>query len=77
MKSFTISNIYILTIKDDYMSLERFMKVFTSLPLPERELTVVVIENQPVSWNRAYTEIKNDTKRGKAIQKKLEELDII
>ena len=59
------------------MSLERFMKVFTSLPLPERELTVIVVENQPVSWNRTHTEITNKTKLGNVIQRKLEDFDII
>ena len=59
------------------MSLERFMKVYASLPLPERELTVIAIDNEPISWNRAHTEIKNKTKLGNQIQKKLEDLDII
>lgn len=59
------------------MSLERFMKIFTSLPLPERELTVIVIDNQPISWNRARTEIENKTKIGEVIQKKLENLEVI
>lgn len=59
------------------MSLERFMKVYASLPLPERELTVIAINNKPISWNRAHIEIKNKTELGSEIQKKLEELDII
>jgi len=54
-----------------------FMKVYASLPLPERELTVIVIDNKPISWNRSHIEIKNKTELGKQIQKKLEDLDII
>ena len=59
------------------MSLERFMKVYASLPLPERELTVIVIDNKPISWNRTHIEIKNKTELGNQIQKRLEDLDII
>ena len=59
------------------MSLERFIKVYASLPLEERKLTIVIIDDQPISWIRAHEEIKKDTELGKKIQKKLEEEDII
>jgi len=39
---------------------------FASLPLAERELTVVVIDEQPMSWSMAYmvgrTELGNGIK---------------
>lgn len=53
------------------MSLERFVKVYTSLPLEERKLTVVIIDGEPINWIRAHEEIKNNTQLGKKIQEKL------
>ena len=58
-------------------ALERFVKVFSSLPLEERIQSVVVIGNQPISWNMAYNEIKHNTEFGKKIGKKLIDMDII
>lgn len=59
------------------MSLERFIKVFASISLEERKLTIAIINDQPVSWIRAYEEIRNNTKLGKKIQEKLEKDEII
>lgn len=59
------------------MSLERFMKVYSNLPINLRKETVVVVDKEPMSWDVAHNEINNDTKLGKKILKKLIELDII
>ena len=59
------------------MSLERFMKVYSNLPINLRKETVVVIDREPISWNVAHNEISNDTELGKKILEKLIELDII
>jgi hypothetical protein len=56
---------------------EDFFKVYSSLPIDERENVVVVINKEPISWNLAYHEIKNKTKNGEIILKKLKELEII
>jgi len=53
------------------------MKVYSNLPLPLRKEVVIVINDQPISWEVAYLEIKNKTKLGEKIQKRLEELEII
>lgn len=53
------------------MELERFIKVYSFLPLEERNLTVVVINEEPVNWKRAYEEIKNRTELGKNIYEML------
>lgn len=62
-------------VADQYI--ERFMRVFASLPLAERELTVVVIDEQPISWNMAYRELSQNTELGRKICAKLVELRII
>lgn len=56
---------------------KQFMRVYTSLPDNERELTIVVVDGEPYSWKRAYLEIREDTGLGKEILKKLAELKII
>lgn len=56
---------------------ERFFTVYTNLPLDERKNTIVVIDNEPISWNIASEEIKNETERGKKILNILTELGFI
>lgn len=56
---------------------ENFFKVYSNVPIDERKHVVVVLDNQPVSWNLAYQEIKNNTDRGKKILKILKILEII
>jgi len=56
---------------------EDFFKVFSSVPTEERKNVVAVINEEPISWNLAYIEIKNKTKKGEEILKTLKELDII
>lgn len=56
---------------------ERFFQVYSGLPIEERKKPVVVIDNEPINWNLAYEEIKNETERGKKILKLLIELELI
>lgn len=55
----------------------RFMKIYSNLPLEEREQTVVVIDDEPVSWKMAKREVTEQTELGAEILKKLDELDIL
>lgn len=59
------------------MTLSRFVKVYNSLPLVERDMACCVINNEAVSWKLAYEEIKEDTELGKVIQTQLESLNLI
>ena len=56
---------------------EEFFKIHANLPIEERSNVVVVIDKQPISWNIAYLEIKNNTSLGQKILKILRELNII
>jgi hypothetical protein len=56
---------------------ERFMRVYDNLPLSERKLPVVVINDEPISWAMCYAQIKQRTKLGKKIGEKLIKLEII
>lgn len=57
--------------------LSKFVKVYNSLPLAERDMACVVIDGEGVSWKLAYNEIKQNTELGKRIQSQLEGLKII
>ncbi len=54
-----------------------FMRLYANLPLDERKRTVLVYENQPISWEIARTEIIHGSERGRKILKKLSELKLI
>jgi PAS domain-containing protein len=56
---------------------ERFMIVYSNLPLNIRKEIILVINDEPITWNVAYREIGGKTKTGEEILKKLEELKII
>ncbi|MEK6913810.1 MAG: hypothetical protein AABW47_04035 [Nanoarchaeota archaeon] len=56
---------------------EDFFKIYSSIPLEERNNTLVVIKDTPISWVLAYQEIKNKTKLGQQILKILKDLEII
>lgn len=56
----------------------RFLKVYANLPINIREEIICVSDKKgPITWNVAYLEIKNNTKLGEEILKKLEVLKII
>ena len=56
---------------------EDFFKVYAGLPIEERSNVVAVLDNEPISWNLAFGEIKNETSNGEKILKILKTLEII
>lgn len=67
-------NLY--TIMDDCLR-EKFLKIYSNLPLNLRKEIILIIDKEPITWNVAYIEVSNNTKKSKEILKKLKELDII
>jgi hypothetical protein len=63
--------------KDVLTFYERFAKVYTNLPLPERKLPIIVINGEPLNWHQCNMEITGKTELGKKIGAKLIELEII
>jgi len=59
------------------MTLDRFMKVYSNLPLKVRDEIILVIDDKPITWNVAYNEIKHNTKIGEKIINKLVEMGVI
>ena len=56
---------------------DKFLKVFSNLSIDLRKEIILVINDQPITWNVAYQEIINETKLGEKILKKLIELELI
>jgi len=55
----------------------RFVKVYSNIPINLRREIILVIDDNPITWNVAYVEIKNKTELGKRILRKLIELEFI
>lgn len=62
---------------EELTSREKFLKVYSNLPLPVRDEVVYIEESKPLTWNVCYMEVVHDTDLGKKILKRLEELQII
>jgi len=56
---------------------ERFLKIYSNLPLGLREEIIIVLDKKPLTWNAAYIEVVNNTKISDEILKKLENMGII
>ena len=56
---------------------EKFLKIYADIPLSLRKEIILVLENEPISWNVAFIEVVNRTNKSGLILKKLNELKII
>ena len=56
---------------------ERFLKVYSNLPIDIRKEIILLIDNKPITWDVAYQEIDKETILGKKILKKLIGLEFI
>ena len=55
----------------------RFLKIYSNIPLGLRKETILVLDNEPLTWNAAYIEVFNNTPKSSEILKKLEEMKLI
>lgn len=58
---------------------ERFLKIYTNIPIGLRSETICVVEKEdrPISWDVAFVEIDQDTPLSKIILEKLNKLNLI
>jgi|TARA_B100001971_G_C18028480_1_gene451266 hypothetical protein len=56
------------------MSKELIKKIFERLPIAERKMPAVIIDEQTFTWEEAWIEIRDDKPLAEKIQKKIEEL---
>lgn len=55
----------------------KFLQGYANLPLAQRKEIIVVVDDEPLTWNSARIEIENDTQKGKEILEKLAQLGIL
>jgi len=55
----------------------KFLRIYANLPLSQRNEIVIVIDDEPMTWNAVRVEIENNTEKGKEILQKLVGLQII
>jgi len=58
-------------------SRERFLKIYSDLPLSLRKEIIIVIDNEPLTWNAVYVEVHNKTDKSDKMLKKLADMGII
>ena len=64
--------------KKDYEFLRaKFCKIYANLPDDERAQVIVIIDNQPYSWNRVNAEVNADTPKGKKMLNKMRLLRVL
>jgi len=58
---------------------QRFLKIYSTLPLGVRKEIVVVLDEPigPVSWEAAYIEVENETPISSLILEKLDKFELI
>ena len=56
---------------------EKFLQIYANLPLGLRNEIVVVIGDEPLTWNSVRVEVENGTPKGKEILEKLVNMGII
>lgn len=59
------------------MDISRFLRVYSNLPQRLKDQIVIVIDDEPMTWNAVYLELKEETKLGRRILKKLEGMGLI
>jgi len=55
----------------------KFSKAYANLPEPEMGQVVIIIDDKPISWNKANNEVSAKTALGDNILKKMELLEIL
>lgn len=64
--------------KKEYEVLKaKFLMLIASVPLPLRNEIIAVVDNNTVSWNAAYGEIKQDTNKAQEILKHLKQIKLL
>lgn len=54
-----------------------FLKAYANLPLGARDEIVVVLDDQPMTWNAVYLELKEDTPKGRQALEQIVQLGIL
>lgn len=64
--------------KKEYEILKaKFFKLVASVPLPLRDEIIAVVDNQTISWNVAYGEIKANSDNAQLILNQLKKIGLL
>lgn len=55
----------------------KFFKAYANVLADEQSQPIVIIEDKPYAWNRAYDEIRANTELGKKIIQKMHEVGLL
>ena len=55
----------------------KFLQIYSNLPLGLRKETILMLDDEPITWQVAFVEVEANTEKSKKILKKLEELKLI
>jgi len=55
----------------------RFLSIYANLPANLRKEVIVIVGEEPYTWNVVYLEVKAETPLGETILKKLVELELL
>jgi len=47
---------------------ERFLKIYSNIPLKLRKEIILVIDGEPITWNVAYIEVFNNIEKVRKIK---------
>lgn len=53
------------------MDKEKFLRIYSRLPVAEKRMPAVIIDGEPCSWNVILMEVKRNTKIGKRMLRQL------
>lgn len=56
---------------------QKFLKIYSDLPLGVRKEIVLTLDDKPMTWDVVFIEVSNDTELSKTILEKLSKLGII
>lgn len=56
---------------------EKFLAAYANLPLSVRKEIIWVLDEEPITWDVAYLEVRNNTERGRIILEKLSQLNLV
>lgn len=55
----------------------KFLQIYANLPLNQRNEIIIVMDDEPLTWNAAKIEVENNTQIGRQILDKLIKLGIV
>ncbi|MFA6551073.1 MAG: hypothetical protein WCV41_00880 [Patescibacteria group bacterium] len=56
---------------------EQFLKIYANLPLGVRQEIILILDNQPITWDVVYNEVISNTPLSETILEKLKKLKFI